>query len=222
MTTSPAAARPLSRSGYPIGSPSRVCAATGRPISTGEPYIAALVQVIGPQGEEYRRVDLSLEAWQSGARPRANFEGGDGRPLPVFGSWRGVMPEPGAKRRILIDDESLLDLFEQSGDEGGVAGEPTTTVEGAAAPTPDDRRTFRFMLALILLRKKLLVCERSDKDGTMFVRPRGAPKASEGGVLSPVEDPRLGEASIARVVGQLTALLDGETPGTPATPGASA
>jgi hypothetical protein len=169
-------------------------------LQTGETYVAALVQVA--ETEEFRRVDFSLDAWQGGARPRDER----GARLAVLGSWRGVMPEPGAKKRILIDDESLLDLFEQS--EEGAEGDASR----------EDRRAFRFMLALILLRKRLLVCEKTAKDGTMLVRPRSSPKVSEGGVLSEVQDPGLGEASIGRVVGQLSALLDGEV----ASAGASA
>lgn len=186
------------RSGYSVGSPTRTCAATGRALETGESYVAALV-LGGSGGDEFRRMDFSLASWQAGSRPTSE----SGRPLPVFGSWRAVVPEPGARRRMLIDDESLLDLFEQSG------GEPA-----GSAPGADDRRAFRFMLALILLRKKLLVCERTDADGTMHVRPRGSPKAAEGGVLATVEDPGLSEESIAGVVSQLSAVLDGESAGT--------
>lgn len=202
---------PMSRSGatYHVGSPTRICAATGRPLATGEPYVAALVQV--PDAEEFQRVDFSLEAWKQGARPRTP----EGRRLAVLGSWRGVIPEPGAKRRILIDDESLLDLFEQTGDEG------PPPEAGAEVATEADRRAFRFLLALILMRKKLLICERTDRSGAMHVRPRGSPKSSEGGVLTVVEDPGLDEEAIARVVVQLQAVLDGDAPGAaPSTPSA--
>lgn len=187
------------RSGYAVGSPTRVCAATGRTLETGEPYVAALVQT--PDAEEYRRVDVALDAWMSGARPRTE----DGRRLAVLGSWRAIMPEPGAKKRLLIDDESLLDMFEQSGEEAPPGGE-----DDSVGSDDVGRGVFRFMLALILLRKKLLVCERTERGGSMFVRPRGSLKASEGGVLFEVHDPGLSEESIARVVEHLSALLDGE------------
>jgi hypothetical protein len=209
----------LSRSGYAVGSPTRTCAATGRALTTGETYVAALVQV--PETEDYRRVDLSLDAWKAGARPR----GENGARLAVLGSWRGVVPEPGAKKRILIDDESLLDLFEQS-DEQAAADAAAESADASGQVSAEDRLAFRFMLALILLRKKLLVAEKTGKNGSMFVRPRGSPKVSEGGVLTEVKDPGLSEDSISRVVVQLSALLDGEVvppaPGAAATPGVSA
>lgn len=185
------------RPGYSVGSPTRVCAATGRELATGEAYVAALVQP--PDSEEYRRVDVSLDSWAAGARPRTE----DGRRLPVLGSWRAVVPDPGARKKLLVDDESLLDMFVESDGDGEVPG----TEEGAEGG--EGRDVFRFMLALILMRKRLLVCERTDAKGTMLVRPRGSPKSSEGGALIEVRDPGLSEACVARVVGQLAALLDG-------------
>jgi hypothetical protein len=129
------------------------------------------------------------------------------------------MPEPGARKRILIDDESLLDLFEQSGEQASdVDASPSPCTDSAEPASADDRGAFRFLLALILIRKRLLVCERTGKDGTMFVRPRSSPKSSEGGTLSQVRDPGLSEGSITRVVGQLSALLEGDLAAPPSTP----
>lgn len=189
------------RTNYTLPGTTRNCAATGREIATGETYVAALVQTGEAGNEEFRRVDFSLDAWSAGARPT----GADGRRLPLLGSWRTVMPAPGASRRMLIDDEALLDLFEQAGEAAPDAAEP-----GA------DPRVFRFMLALILIRKRLLICEKTDRRGVMFVRPRGTPKSTEGGTLTPVEDPGLSEDSVARVVTQLAAVLDGADQGSAA------
>lgn len=189
------------RSSYTLPGTTRNCAATGREIATGETYVAALVQSGEPGSEEFRRVDFSLDVWTGGARPTA----ADGRRLRLLGSWRTVMPAPGAARRILIDDEALLDLFEQSGEVTPDAAEPG--VDGA------DPRVFRFMLALILIRKRLLICEKTDRRGVMFVRPRGTPKSTEGGTLSEVEDPGLSESSVTRVVTQLATVLDGAEQG---------
>lgn len=213
------------RSGYTLPSTTRSCAATGREIATGETYVAALVQEGSAAGgggatggqEEFRRIDFSLDAWTAGARP----VDARGRRLPLLGSWRSVMPAPGASRRMLIDDEALLDLFEQSAE-----SPPDNTPDSPGEPAADPR-VFRFMLALILIRKRLLVCEKTDRRGVMLVRPRGSPKSSEGGVLTEVEDPGLDESSVARVVTQLSAVLDGadtgsNTSGTPAATGGAA
>ena len=165
-------------------------------MGTGERYVAALVQ--HPEGDEYARLDYSEGAWNEGVRPS--------RPLILLGFWRGVMAEPGAKKRMLVDDQSLLDLFEQTGEEGvgGGAG-----VEGAGEGGEGDREAFRFVLALILLRKRLLVQEGS-KGKNLMVRVRGNPRPPEGPALAEVVDPGLDEESIARVTVQLGAvLLDG-------------
>src|SRR5690606_24010444 len=99
-----------------------VCAATGRKLDVGERFVAALVE--REDSEELRRIDFSMEAWDEGARPRG-----------LFGFWRGVVPAAGAKKQVLIDDEAVLDLFEQ-----------------LSSATDDRRVAFRFVLALILVR----------------------------------------------------------------------
>jgi len=181
---------------YTIGAATRKCAATGRELGTGERFVAALVQ--RPDAEAFERVDFSGEAWEKGARPPTE--------MLLYGFWRGVVPEPGAKKRLLIDDQSLLELFEQSGDE----------LEGSGGGK--ERAAFRFVLALILMRKRLLVQEGSRR-GAMLVRPRGVPKPPEGPALVEVADPGLDEATIAGVTQQLGAVLNGEDV---AAPGAAA
>jgi hypothetical protein len=176
-------------SSYAIGSPTRKCAATERELATGDRYVAALVQ--HPDGDVFERLDYAEEAWGGGARPA--------RPLILLGFWRGVVQEPGAKKRMLIDDQSLLELFEQSG-------------ETDEAPNPDgekDRLAFRFVLALILMRKRLLTQEGSRKR-TMLVRARGTPKPPEGPPLMEVEDPGLDAGTIGRVTERLSAVISGD------------
>lgn len=169
---------------YPIGSPTRICAASGRALAVGERYVAVLCQQ--RESDEFVRLDFAEEAWREGARPA--------RTLIGLGSWRGVVGDASARRRPLIDDESLLDLFEQS-DEG----------EGAGSP---ERLAFRFVLALILLRKRLLVQEGGRDGGrVMLVRPKGTPKPPEGPALVEVVDPGLTPDLVAKVTEQLHAVL---------------
>lgn len=172
---------------YSITSPTRRCAATERELATGEPFVAVLAQDL--ELDQFVRLDYSAQAWNAGARPR--------RPLVVLGLWRSTVPEPGAKKRMLIDDAALLDLFEQTG-EGSAGAEPG---EGSR-----ERGAFRFVLALILLRKRLLIQEGS-KGRTMLVRPKGTPRPPEGPDLIEVEDPGLDEATIVRVTELLGSVL---------------
>lgn len=178
-------------SSYSIGSPTRRCAATERELATGDRYVAALVQNL--EADSFERLDYSEEAWAGGARPA--------KPLILLGFWRGVVPEPGAKKKMLIDDQSLLELFEQSGEVGGE--------EGEAGESEKDRAAFRFVLSLILLRKRLLIQEGS-RGTTMLVRAKGTPRPPEGPALVEVADPGLDEATISRVTERLGAVIAGE------------
>lgn len=178
-----------STTGYTIGSATRRCAATGRELRTGEAFVAALAQA--PDADDLMRLDFAGEAWDAGARPP--------RPLGLIGYWRGVLPEPGGKKRLLVDDQSLVELFEQTAEP--IGGDPAAD---------EDRLAFRFVLALILLRKRLLVQEGSAGPGgrNMLVRARGD-KPIEGvpPVLAEVVDPGLDEAAVVRVTQQVKAVL---------------
>lgn len=175
---------------YSIGAMTRRCAHTGRELRTGEPFVAALVKPpVDPTaglGDEYVRLDFEAPAWDQGARP--------GRGHVLLGTWRGVVPEPGAKKRVFIDDTALLEMFEQSDE---------STDEQAVG---EDRAAFRFVLALLLIRKRLLVVEGS-KGRSMLVRVRGTPKPPEGPALIEVEDPGLDEARAAAVAASLASVL---------------
>lgn len=177
---------------YSIGTATRRCAATDRELGTGERFVGALVQ--HPEEEQFQRVDFCERAWIEGARPA--------RSLLLYGFWRGVVPDPTAKERMLIDDQSLVELFEQTGDGIEMVG-------GADAASGQDRLAFRFVLALILLRKRLLVQE-GRRGTTMLVRPRGVPKPPEGPALLEVQDPGLDADAIGRVTGMLAAVIAGE------------
>jgi hypothetical protein len=177
--------------GYEISRPTGVCAATGRVIGVGEEFVAALAEDEG--GERLERLDYSVEAWAGGARP--------GAPLRLFGHWRATMRAAGDKRRPFIDDAALVDLFAQ--------------LEGATEP---GRVSFRYLLALMLIRKRLLKYEgtragsvRGEEGGPaaskiMLVRaatPAGATPAENVEVV----DPGMDDAAIAAAVEELSAVL---------------
>lgn len=171
-------ARP-GESSYEISRSSGVCAATGRQFQAGESYIAALVEREGEEG--LGRVDYSLEAWERGARPRP--------PWRMFGFWRSRFEPGDTKRRPLIDDESLVDLFEQ--------------LDGADDPS---RQGFRYILALLLVRKKLLRLEgvrREDGRPVMLLRRAGAPDAPPYEVL----DTGMDDAQVAQAIEQLGTVM---------------
>lgn len=137
------------QSSYHVPRTTGVCHATGRELAPGEAVYAALVELSDEERDAIRaqrpddpvlalglrRVDVSAEAWERGQRPS-----------DVFSFWKTVVPEPNAKPKLFVDDVSLVQLLASLDD-----------VETAP------RLAFRFVLALILLRKKLLRFDRSEK-----------------------------------------------------------
>lgn len=153
---------------YQVDRPSRKCAATGRELLPGERFVATLVEV--PGQNELLRLDYCQAAWGDGARPEP--------PMALFGSWKSVIEDENRAPRQLLDDEELLELFEQ--------------LEKTTEPR---RIAFRFVLALVLIRKRLLVYEGgtpSDQkrgvEGSMLVRLRSDKDAQPTKVADPGMD----------------------------------
>jgi hypothetical protein len=85
-------------------------------------------------GENLQRLDVALDVWDAGQRPDN-----------VLGYWKAVAAEPNQKKKLFVDDEVLMNLVERLAD----ADQP-------------QRLAFRFVLALILMRKKLLRYDRTE------------------------------------------------------------
>jgi hypothetical protein len=199
---------------YEIPKTSGVCVSNGRELVPGEPYYAALVDLPADHeldsekskdksAEALRalglcRVDVSPEAWEEGFRP-------DG----MFGYWKSTVPEPNEKKKMFVDDAMLMNLLERLAD----ATEP-------------DRLAFRYVLALILMRKKLL---RYDGNDTRTGELDGEPVEQTWWKLTPkldlakgmlgkwhpdvrfeVLDPKLDETRIEQVMQQLGEILEAE------------
>lgn len=175
----------LGESGFEVSKATGVCAATNQPIPVGSEYIAALVES-AQDGGGLERVDYSLDAWQNGARPRPISR--------LFGAWKAVMQPATLKRQPLVDDESLLDLFEQ--------------LQEATEPA---RISFRYILALLLIRKKLLKYDgtRRDRPGQGLVMlVRRATRVDETPAPQvEVTDPGMDQQAIADSIEQLGAVL---------------
>ncbi len=169
---------------YLVARPTRQCAQSGRVLETGERYVATLVEV--PEQEDLARLDFAEDAWQSGARPQP--------PLALFGFWRGVIGDETSTPKQLLDDEELLDLFEQLHE----------TVEPR-------RIAFRFVLALALIRKRLLIYEggvpadaKRGVQGSMQVRRRG----DQDKTLSEVIDPGMDDEAIEAATDQIGNIMN--------------
>jgi hypothetical protein len=164
--------------GYPIARTTGQCAATGRALAVGERYVATLVEVEG--AADLRRVDFSLDAWKDGARPAALIPGG-----LLFASWQASVHEPSARKGVVLDPEELLDIF-----------------ESLAEATEPRKLSFRYLLALMLIRKRVLKYE-GQRQGVMLVKRTG-PLAGEP---IPVTDPGLDEIAIRGALEELGEMM---------------
>ncbi len=176
----------IGHSGYDVSRPAGVCAQTGESIEPGHSYVACLVEVDPDQ--PLQRIDLSLEAWEQGARPQGE----------IFGSWRAVMPEPNERPRQFIDDAAMCDLFEQLGD-----------------ASEERRLAFRYLLALVLVRKRLLHLAHSSADRVQvqWTRRSGRMSAESQGEEAKIDvaAPDLDESRIAELTEEIAAITgDGE------------
>ncbi|GMV95690.1 MAG: hypothetical protein HRF43_19925 [Phycisphaerae bacterium] len=139
----------------------------------------------------FERRDYAPEAWS-------------GPPEGCFCYWRGRVPRRDRKPTgLFIDPAMLTQIFVSLEDDPSEA-----------------RQQFRFVLALLLMRKRLLRLEGSVRsEGREYWRMVLAADKSEHQVLNP----RLTEERIAALSAQLTALLGGdveavETEGQPPAP----
>ena len=172
----------MSRPGadYHVARSTGVCAASGKELTPGSPCVATLCERVEDDG--FDRLDYSPQVWAEGARPQR-----------LFSFWKTIVPDPGDRRPTFVDDDVLMDLFEQ------MAG--------------DERRTrvaYRFVLALILMRKRRLKYVTRRGVGEVerwLVQPKGAdPEAT------PIEvvNPKLTDEDVRQLTGQLAEVLQGD------------
>ena len=126
----------------------------------------------------FERLDISLQAWPQ-------FDRKD-----IVGFWQTTMPVGEQKKKLFVDDQVLCELFERL----------ATTEEPA-------KLQFRFVLGLILMRKRMLVYEssRTEADRELWtVRFKGREDKLD------LLDPKLTEQQVADVSRQLGEILNEE------------
>lgn len=130
--------------------------------------------VLFEEGESFRRADYCLEAWT-------------GPPPDSFCHYKTRIPPRRKKRRLLVDNEMLRSFFERLADE-----EQPIRVQ------------FRFVVALILMRKRLLKLEGTTvADGVETWEL----KFTDDHSVHQVVNPLLGDDEIQSVSGELDAIL---------------
>ena len=138
------------------------------------------------EGPVLERLDFAVGAWDSAwADPPFKDR--------VLCWWRTTVPDPDAPTRRFVDDSILLDLFERLEDDDD-----------------DRRRAFRFVLGLILLRRrKLRMVDREKEDGsTYWIFKRVG--AGDDAPLYRALDPQLDESDADEIAEQLSEIVADE------------
>jgi hypothetical protein len=124
------------------------------------------------------RADVCQEAWKDYPR--------DG----LLAFWQATMPQPNARKKLFVDDEVLKQIFDRLAD----------TEEPA-------KLNFRFVLGLILMRKRVIVYENTRQENgkeLWTLRYRG--KDDQFDILNPQMD----EQKITEVTLHLGEILNEE------------
>ncbi len=168
------AASALSRDQFDLARPAGVCALSGRAFAPDEKFMAALRET----ADGFQRLDIAAEQWD--AFDKSN----------LLASWQTALPKPQEKKKLLVDDQVLRDLFERLGE----TDEPT-------------KLNFRFVLGLILMRKRMLVYESTemrDEREWWIVRLRGQDQPLQ------LLNPKLTEPQVAEVSQQMSQIINEE------------
>jgi hypothetical protein len=126
----------------------------------------------------FERIDIALDAWPQ-------FDRAD-----VLAHWQTVMPRPEQKKKLFVDDQVLCELFERLG-----------------SATEPSKINFRFVLGLILMRKRMLIYETSrvEEDREIWsVRFKGREERLD------LTNPKLDEQQVQEVSQQLGEILNEE------------
>ena len=134
----------------------------------------AFYSVLLEEAGRFLRREYSREAWQ-------------GPPEGAFSFWMGKVPTRAQDRRPPVDDDMLLDCFAR--------------LEGQTEPA---RVNFRYVLALLLLRRKRLKFEDARTDGPREVLRLRSPQTR---VVHEVVNPALTEEEMQAVQDEVFKVL---------------
>lgn len=158
---------------WQVGHSTGRCSVTNRELNEGEEFYAVLFE----DGDSFRRVDYSLEGWS-------------GPPEASYCHFKTRVPIREKKKRLLVDDEVLMNFF--------------LRLESEEDPA---RVRFRFVLALILMRKRLLRYENSEMVDDQEIWTMTTPKDH---MTHKLVNPRLTDDQIEDVSEQITGILHGD------------
>jgi hypothetical protein len=127
----------------------------------------------------FARLDYAAEAWQ-------------GPPEGSIGFWRSKVPaETGGRRRQIVDDSVVMEFFER--------------LDGAEDATKQD---FRYILALLLMRKKILKLAGVTREGDREILVL---RTASGSTEHRVVNPGLTEPQLEAVQAEVQQILHGSS-----------
>jgi hypothetical protein len=130
--------------------------------------------VLFDEAGQFIRKDYSKEAW-------------NGAPQSALAFWSGRVPVVNEKRRPVFDDDLLIECFARLAEE-----------------TESARLRFRYVVGLLLLRRKRLKFENLRRDGELeYLQLRCAKTGCEFELL----DPRMPESETAAIQNEVFKLL---------------
>ena len=127
--------------------------------------------------EGLQRRDFCADYWES-------------RKPEVFCYWKSKLPEPGQKKQLFVDDQMLMAFFERLEKE-----------------TEQEKINFRFVLALVLMRKRILKYDetRIENDKEIWrLRIVGEKRIVE------VVNPHLDEEQVEQLSSQIGEILQAD------------
>jgi len=155
-----------------------VCKICEKQLESGDDFVAT----VRPGTDEFIREDFCCSCWDESDKENKD---------DILALWRGVVPAAKEKKKTFVDNSLLMAFFERLVDE-----EESVKIN------------FRFVLMLILMRKRLLVYEKSEKlpDETerWTMRTRGSDTRHK------VIDPKMTQDEIDEVSLHLGEILEGE------------
>ncbi|MGB7160904.1 MAG: hypothetical protein WBD40_22775 [Tepidisphaeraceae bacterium] len=129
----------------------------------------------------FERVDVSTSAWPE-------FDRKD-----VVAFWQTIMPKTELKKKLFVDDEVLCQLFERLAE----VQEPA-------------KLNFRFVLGLILMRKRMLIYETTRHEGDGGERELWTVRFKGRDDRLDLLNPKLTEEQVGEVSQQLGEILNEE------------
>jgi len=158
---------------WQVGHSTGRCSVTNRELTEGEEFYAVLFE----DGESFRRADYSVESWT-------------GPPEGSYCHFKTRVPVKEKKKRLLVDDELLMNFF--------------LRLDGDEDPA---RVRFRFVLALILMRKRLLRYDATQTADGLETWTMTTPKDH---ATHRIINPHLTDEQIEGVSEQVTLILHGD------------